>query len=75
MPFDWTPGLDFSEQDVDELLPRLPEDRRAEVVAMMRELHAWVGKDSPPVDPAVREAGGWDPAYDMQPDKPFPERG
>lgn len=75
MPFDWTPGNPFTSSDADELATYLPAERRDTVLEILREAHSWLGQDSPPVDEAVREEGGWDPAYDMQPDKPFPERG
>jgi hypothetical protein len=41
----------------------------------LQEAHEWMGKDTKDqVSEEVRRQGGWDAAYDMQPDKPFPER-
>jgi hypothetical protein len=74
VPFDWTPGLEYdSSEDLSPYLQQCPD--REKVVAILSEAHDWLGQYThDEVEESIRVEGGWATAFDMQPDKPFPER-
>ena len=73
VPFDWTPGLPYNESV--DVVPYLPDSRQERILAILREAHYWLGKDTQAhvKDPTV-DTTEWEPSYNMQPDLPFPER-
>lgn len=40
------------------------------LLEILREAHAWFGKETQ----EAAKAAGWEDAFDLQPDVPFPER-
>lgn len=73
-PFDWTPGLPYD--DSADLAQYLPKARAGKLIEILREAHGWFGKDTQAQALAAAEAEGkgWEDAFDLQPDVPFPER-
>lgn len=72
--FDWTPGLSYDpDEDVEAYLVGYP--KRERLLEILAEAHSWFGKANQESLPQeVKESKGFLPAYNLQPDVPFPER-
>ena len=84
--FSWVPSLPFRPEQEDLIRAHLAEHGGAfftpekvdHIVAAMREVHSWLhtggclARNDLPPDVNVED---WKVAYNLQPDKPYPERG
>ena len=77
--FAWAvnPGLSFDPKLglPEGALAKVPEARRAVILAKLAETHAWLTKDRPEPDDAERVKMGWEVAYDLRAWEEFPGKG
>lgn len=78
--FSWVPGLSLRPERLTAIQEALGENhpRSEEIIKCLQELHQWVHtggcfkRGEAPVN--IDDCSGWDSAYNLQPDVPFPER-
>lgn len=51
-----------------------PRSRSLQVLEVLKEAHEWLCKENEPAVRKTLEERGWNAAYDLQPDVPYPER-
>eukprot|EP01036_Dinobryon_divergens_P033251 gene33251-42995_t len=81
--FSWVPGIAYRPEREAQVRALLQDHPRGEqVLQALTELHDWLsdggflkrGLPAPPGSNPI-DTSGWAIAYDLQPDRPFPERG
>jgi len=83
--FDWCPGMRFRPERADKLVKALIDcnlepTRAQEIVNALSDLHEWLrdggcfARGVNPVNIDEKEIDNWHTAYNLQPDKPIPER-
>eukprot|EP01035_Chromulina_nebulosa_P023324 gene23324-30232_t len=76
----WVPGVSYRPERESQLVEVLKDHpKRDHVVEVVKQLHQWISnggclsRGEKPI--GIDNYEGWELAYDLQPSKPFPERG